>query len=73
VRATNTGISAIVSPTGELVDTLDVGRRGTLGAVVAARPSPGSPLLAWGDWFDPAAALAGVALLAALFRPGRRP
>lgn len=67
VRATNTGISAIVSPSGELLDTLGVDARGTLAAVVAARPSPGSLLLAWGDWFGGAAALAGAALLAALW------
>lgn len=68
VRATNTGISAIVSPTGELVDTLAVGERGTLAATVGARRSPGSPLLAWGDWFGPAALLAGLALLVTLPR-----
>jgi apolipoprotein N-acyltransferase len=68
VRATNTGISAIVSPSGELLDTLGVATRGTLATAVAAHPSPGSVLLAWGDWFGAAAALAGAALLAALRR-----
>lgn len=66
VRATNTGISAVVSPSGELRDTLGVDARGALAATVAARPSPGSLVLAWGDWFGGAAALAGLALLAAL-------
>ena len=68
VRATNTGISAIVSPTGELIETLGVGARGTLAATVGARPSPGSPLLVLGDWFGAAATIAGLALIATLPR-----
>ncbi|MBX3025851.1 apolipoprotein N-acyltransferase [bacterium] len=67
VRATNTGISAVVSPSGELRDQLGVGERGTIAATVVARPSPGSPMLAWGDWFGAAALLAAAALAAALF------
>ncbi|HSP98092.1 MAG TPA: apolipoprotein N-acyltransferase [Candidatus Dormibacteraeota bacterium] len=72
VRATNTGISAIISPSGERVEQLGVDAHGTLAATVAARPSPGSLMLAWGDWFGPAALVAGLALLAALFAPARR-
>lgn len=72
VRATNTGISAIVSPGGELIDQLGVGVRGTLSGEVIARPSPGSLMLAWGDWFGAAALAAGLAMLAALPAPTRR-
>ena len=71
VRATNTGISAIVSPSGELVDTLRVDARGSLAAAVRARPSPGSLMVAWGDWFGPAISLVGLVLFAALYAPRR--
>ncbi len=72
VRATNTGISAIVSPSGDLVEQLGVGARGAITAAVAARPSPGSLLIRRGDWFGPAAALASAALLAAVLGRDRR-
>lgn len=69
VRATNTGISAVVGPSGELREQLGVGERGTLAAAVVARPSPGSPMLAWGDWFGAAALLAAAVLAAPLLLP----
>jgi apolipoprotein N-acyltransferase len=72
VRATNTGISAIVDPSGELVQQLGVGEDGTLSATVAARPSPGTLMTAWGDWFGAAAAAGALLLLAPLVMRRRR-
>jgi apolipoprotein N-acyltransferase len=66
VRATNTGISAVISPSGEVVEQIGVKVRGTLASTVWARPSPGSLLLAWGDWFGAATMVAAVALGLAL-------
>jgi apolipoprotein N-acyltransferase len=69
VRATNTGISAVISPTGELLDTLGVHQRGTLAARVTPLRGAATLLLAWGDWFPPTALAAAFLLLAA---PRRR-
>ena len=63
VRATNTGISAIISPTGELLAVAGVHERGAIMASVPAAPGSGTLMLAWGDWFGPAALAAGLVLL----------
>lgn len=69
VRATNTGISAIITPTGELLGSIGVEERGTLaGSIVPVRDTS-TLMLAWGDWFGPTALVAGVALLV-MTRPG---
>jgi apolipoprotein N-acyltransferase len=62
VRATNTGISAIISPTGELLAVAGVHERGAITASVPAAPGSGTLMLAWGDWFGPAALAAGLLL-----------
>jgi apolipoprotein N-acyltransferase len=65
VRATNTGISAILSPTGELLAQAGVHQRA---AIVAAVPPParsGTLMLIWGDWFCPTALVSGILLLGA--------
>jgi apolipoprotein N-acyltransferase len=63
VRATNTGISAIISPTGELLAVAGVHERSAIAASVPAAPGSGTLMLAWGDWFGPAALAAGLLLL----------
>lgn len=65
VRATNTGVSAMIDATGALLETLDVGARGTLAASVVPRAGARTLLLAWGNWFPPAAAALAVALTVA--------
>ena len=65
VRATNTGISAIISPTGELLAVAGVHERGAIVASVPAASRSGTLMLAWGDWFGPAALAAGLVLLGA--------
>jgi apolipoprotein N-acyltransferase len=67
VRATNTGLSAIVSATGEIRQTIGVGVAGTLAAPLLPRARAWTLLLAWGDWLPPAAALAALALAAPLW------
>ncbi len=69
LRATNTGISAIITPTGEMLGTLGVDRRGTLLARVTPVRHASTLMLAWGDWFGPASLAAAVLLL---LLPGRR-
>ncbi len=63
VRATNTGISAIISPTGELLAVAGVHERGAIVASVPAGTRSGTLMLAWGDWFGPVALVAGLVLL----------
>ena len=64
VRATNTGISAVIDAAGSITAATDVGRR----AVLAARVTPEewlvAPAVQWGGGFGPAALALGVALLA---------
>jgi apolipoprotein N-acyltransferase len=71
VRATNTGISAIIDASGELLDTLAVHQRGALTGTV--RTGGGWTLmLAWGDWFGAAALLLGTVLAGGVLLAWRR-
>ena len=63
VRATNTGISAVITATGEFLQTIGVDERGSMVAAVAPERSATTLMLAWGDWLGPAALVAGGALL----------
>jgi apolipoprotein N-acyltransferase len=63
VRATNTGISAFITPTGDLTDTLGVDRRGTLVARLTPEDGGATLMLLWGDWFGPTALVCGIVLL----------
>ena len=72
LRATNTGISAVIAPTGDLLATAGVHERRALVATVVPERGTWTLMLAWGDWFGPTALAAGVvALLVALIRPVR--
>jgi apolipoprotein N-acyltransferase len=64
VRATNTGISALIAPDGELIALAGVHQRSALAGEVPAGARQGTLMLAWGDWFGPAALAAGALLLA---------
>jgi len=64
VRATNTGISAVITPTGDLLATAGVHQRAVVVAAVTPEPRAMTLMLAWGDWFGPTALACGVALLA---------
>jgi apolipoprotein N-acyltransferase len=54
VRATNTGISALIDAGGERIQSLDVHARGALAGRLP-RGGPATLMLAWGDWFGRAA------------------
>jgi apolipoprotein N-acyltransferase len=62
VRATNTGISAIIDATGEILASAAVGERTTLVASVRPERAATTLVLAWGNWLGPVA-LAGAAIL----------
>jgi apolipoprotein N-acyltransferase len=65
VRATPTGISAVIDATGELEDVLDAGQRGTIVAWVApALPIDRTLVIAWGNWCGPAALVCGLLVFA---------
>jgi len=68
IRATNTGVSAVITATGEVIAEAGVHERRTLVATVVPGGA-GSVMLAWGDWFGRVALLVGVGLLVA---PDRR-
>jgi apolipoprotein N-acyltransferase len=71
VRATNTGISAIITAAGDVAATAGIDERATLvGSVVPDRKTT-TVVVAWGDWFAPTALAGGIVLLA-LARRGRR-
>jgi apolipoprotein N-acyltransferase len=65
LRATNTGISAVITPTGEFLDTLGVDVRGTLVGTVTPDTTATTVMVAWGDWFGRSALVGGILLLAA--------
>ena len=64
VRATNTGISAVITPTGAMQAVLGVHQRGVLVQTVSPAQGARTLMLAWGDWFGPAALICGLGLLA---------
>jgi apolipoprotein N-acyltransferase len=64
LRATSTGISAVITATGELVTTAAVHERTTLVATVRPESRATTLALAWGDWVGPSALAAGLALVA---------
>jgi apolipoprotein N-acyltransferase len=64
VRSTNTGISAAITPTGDLLGTVDVDVRGTLVASVAPARDRRTLMVAWGEWFGPLTLAAAVVLFA---------
>lgn len=64
LRATNTGISAVIGPTGEILASAGVHERATITGSVEPARTIATPMLAGGEWF-PAGALAGGVILLA--------
>ena len=64
LRATNTGISAVIDATGTIVGTIAVGQRDTLVATVTPVRDAWSLAVAWGDWLGPTALAASIVLVA---------
>jgi len=63
VRVTNTGISTVITPTGEWVGTLGVHARGALVRAVDPVREQSTLMLRWGDWFGPTAGVVALVLL----------
>ena len=70
LRSTNTGISTLILPTGELASRTGLFRPEIMNVNVSLPPSPWTLMKAWGDWFGAFAVLAGlVPLLGLLWGP----
>jgi len=76
VRATNTGISAVIDAQGAILTRTDTDERAVLAATVMPEAYRSTLVLRWGDWLGPLALAALMALLVAAARlpeePGRR-
>jgi apolipoprotein N-acyltransferase len=68
IRATPTGISAVIDSSGELRETIDVDVAGTFVAAVTPVPQAQTLMLAWGNWFPPAALAFAVVCLVGAYR-----
>jgi apolipoprotein N-acyltransferase len=65
VRVTNSGISALISPTGEVLSEVPDDRRASLALTVPPSPHLSTLMVAWGDWLGPTALLLSAVLLLA--------
>ncbi|MFL5352503.1 apolipoprotein N-acyltransferase [Archangium sp.] len=73
VRVTNSGISALISPTGEVLTEVPDDHRGSVAMTVPPSPHLFSLMVAWGDWLRPTALLlSGVLLLGPSLRSRRK-
>jgi apolipoprotein N-acyltransferase len=63
VRVTNSGISALISPTGEVLTEVPDDHRGSIAMAVPPSPHLFSLMVAWGDWLRPTALVLSVLLL----------
>lgn len=65
VRVTNSGISALISPTGEVLTTLPDNHRASVAVTVPPNPRLSTLMVAWGDWLRPTALVLSLVLLLA--------
>jgi apolipoprotein N-acyltransferase len=73
VRATNTGISAIIDATGEIVASAGVDERAVLTEAVRPLAAPPTVVVRWGEWVGPTGLVAAALFLAIdTLRSGRR-
>ena len=72
VRATNSGISAFITPAGDIIREVQTGQReGVLMTIPPTEPMS-TLMVAWGDWFGPTALISGLLLLVAQVLLSRR-
>lgn len=72
VRVTNSGISAFITPAGDILSEIADGERASRAVAVRPARNPASLVLAWGDWFGPTSLALGGVLLAGALLAGRR-
>jgi apolipoprotein N-acyltransferase len=73
VRATNSGISALISPTGEIIREVQTGQRAGVLMTVPRTQRIHTLMMIWGgDWFGLTALISGVGLLLSLWRKAQR-
>lgn len=69
LRVTNTGISSVITPTGEMIASAGIRERTALTAAVTPVADRWTLMLAWGNWFGPTALVAAIGVsLSALVR-----
>jgi apolipoprotein N-acyltransferase len=71
LRVTNTGISGVITATGEFLGTAGVHERAALVGTVTLERDAMTLMLTWGQWFGPTALFLGVALLVAQLLGGQ--
>jgi apolipoprotein N-acyltransferase len=72
VRSTNTGISALIMPDGEITHATPIGEPVVMNVSVPILPKVWTLVVAWGEWFGGAALGAGLAGLLLFARDERR-
>jgi apolipoprotein N-acyltransferase len=60
LRSTNTGISALIMPDGEITHATPIGKPQILNVAVPLVPSTWTLMVAWGDWFGPTSFVFGM-------------
>lgn len=65
IRATNSGISALVLPSGDLIRATNFGAATAVRLDVPRVPRAWTPVLAWGNWLPPSCAAACTVLIVA--------
>jgi apolipoprotein N-acyltransferase len=63
VRVTNSGISALISPTGEVLAEVPDDHRASLAMTVPLPPRVPTLMVLWGDWLGPTALVLSLMLL----------
>ncbi len=69
LRATNTGISALVSPTGEVIQKTEIGGAELMNVKIPLTPPIFTLMKALGEWFGKTSALVAAALYLVIFKP----
>jgi apolipoprotein N-acyltransferase len=63
VRATNTGISAVIDTTGRILDGAGMGKRATVVASIVPEDRVTTLVVRWGEWLSPVAWLVTIAIV----------
>lgn len=72
VRVTNSGISAFISPTGDIVTEIPDDSRDSRTVTVPPVQHVGTLVVAWGDWLGPTALVLGIVMLGGCVLAARR-